>query len=80
MKIKKIPVKEFYKIAEFTPGGYVSTSSIDTWLKVKTDQEFTVVEKAFLQDAVDHLQSCSTTVQNIHKEFKEKWGFNIAIL
>lgn len=73
MKNKYINIYDFYRLISSTPGGRISTNSLDQWLQLKTNQEFTVVEIAFLKDAIHNLE----TKKKNYNNFKLKWNLHL---
>lgn len=73
MENKYIHISDFYKLISLTPGGRISTNSLDEWLRLKTDQEFTVVEIAFLKEVIQNLE----ITQKNYNDFKLKWNFHL---
>ena len=73
MENKYINIYDFYKLISSTPGGRISTNSLDQWLRLKTNQEFAVVEIAFLKDAIHNLEA---TEKN-YNDFKLKWNLHL---
>lgn len=69
MENKYIQISEFYKLISFTPSGRISTNSLDEWLRLKTNQEFTVVKIALLKEAIYNLE----TIQKNYNDFKLRW-------
>jgi len=73
MKNKYIQISDFYKLISFTAGGRISTNSLDDWLRLKTNQEFTVVEIALLKEAIQNLE----IMQKNYNDFKLRWNFHL---
>lgn len=71
MKSKNIPVSDFYKLISFTSSGSISTTDLAEWLQLKTDKKFTVIEKAFLKEAIDNIK----TTQRSYVKFRKHWEF-----
>ena len=74
MENKYIHISDFYKLISLTPGGRISTNSLDEWLRLKTDQEFTVVEIALLKEAIQNLE----TMQKNYNNLKLRWNFHLS--
>ena len=73
MKNKYINVSEFYKLISFTPSSTISTDSLGQWLRLKTDQEFTVTKTELIKEAIQNFE----TMQKHYNDFKIKWEFDL---
>jgi len=74
MKNKHINVSEFYKLISFTPSGTISTGCLGQWLRLKTDQEFTVTKTELIKEAIQKFE----TMQKNYDDFKLKWAFDLS--
>jgi hypothetical protein len=74
MKNKHINVSEFYKLISFTPSRTISTGCLGQWLRLKTDQEFTVTKTELIKEAIQNFE----TMQKNYNDFKLKWAFDLS--
>lgn len=51
----------------------ISTNTISEWLKSKTDNQFIVVERAFVLDAIIYIERNRYTDEFLGQDLKERW-------
>ena len=51
----------------------ISTNTISEWLKSKTDNQFIVVERAFVLDAIIYIERNRYTDGFLGQDLKERW-------
>jgi hypothetical protein len=51
----------------------ISTNTISEWLKSKTDNQFIVVERSFVLDAIIYIERNRYTDGFLGQDFKERW-------
>ena len=51
----------------------ISTNTISGWLKSKTDNQFIVVERAFVLDAITYIEKNRYTDGFLGQDLKERW-------
>ena len=52
----------------------ISTNTISEWLKSKTDNQFIVVERAFVLDAIIYIKRNRYTYGFLGQDLKERWN------
>lgn len=52
----------------------ISTNTISEWLKSKTDNQFIVVERAFVLDAIIYIERNRYTDGFLGQDLKERWN------
>lgn len=52
----------------------ISTHTLSMWLKSKTDNQFIVIERAFIIDAIKYIELNRYTDEFIGHDFKEQWN------
>jgi len=55
----------------------ISTNTISEWLKSKTDNQFIVVERAFVIDAIIYIERNRYTDGFLGKDLKERWDLEL---
>jgi uncharacterized membrane protein len=55
----------------------ISTYSLSMWLKAKTDNQFVVIERAFIIEAIKYIELNKHTDGFIGHDLKERWNLEI---
>lgn len=56
---------------------HISTNTISEWLKSKTDNQFIVVERAFVLDAIIYIERNRYTDGFLGQDLKERWDLKV---
>jgi hypothetical protein len=55
----------------------ISTNTISEWLKSKTDNQFIVVERSFVLDAIIYIERNRYTDGFLGQDLKERWDLEV---
>ena len=55
----------------------ISTNTISEWLKSKTDNQFIVVERSFVLDAIIYIERNRYTDGFLGQDLKERWDLKV---
>lgn len=72
MKNYLIPKSEILNLYTSTLND-ISTNTISGWLKSKTDNQFIVIERAFVLDAIKYIERNRYTDGFLGQDLKERW-------
>jgi len=56
---------------------YISTHTISEWLKAKTDNQFVVIERSFIVDAIKYIELNRHSDGFLGHNLKERWDLDI---
>jgi hypothetical protein len=71
-----IPQEELQKLASSTIK-HISVQSLGQWIKSKTENDFIVIERNFIIDAIQYIERNRYTDEFIGQNIKEKWDLEI---
>lgn len=77
MKKINIPHFQFHKLLNLQTKNTTSTSDLSRWLEVITNDQFIVIEKELVLNALSSLERCATTTDKIKEQFKQNWHWYI---
>ena len=55
----------------------ISTFTISEWLKLLTENQFIVIERAFVLDAIKHIELNKYSDEFLGRDIKEKWDLEV---
>lgn len=74
MKNLNIPYTELQKLTSNTIStNHISTHSLSMWLKIVTDNQFIVIERAFVIDAIKYIELNRYSDDFLGHDLKKHW-------
>jgi hypothetical protein len=75
MKNFNISYTELQKLTSNTIAtNHISTYSLSMWLKIVTDNQFIVIERAFVVDAIQYIELNKYTDEFLSRDLKDRWN------
>ena len=75
MKNFNISYTELQKLTSNTIAtNHISTYSLSMWLKIVTDNQFIVIERAFVVDAIQYIELNKYTDELLSRDLKDRWN------
>ena len=75
----EISKDELFKLL-FNTSESLSISNLGWWLECKTGDKYTAVERQFIIEAFEAIESCRDKIEIVEKEFKKKWSTSLSTL